>query len=290
MDNPVKLNPGESLATTCTFDISKRPGTVFGTRTVDEMCLHVAFYYPAQKVPGRDLFFNACHFARLGVGDLTFCGNNGEVSRDDFFLIQNPQFNDTIGFNSTFGQMPASCPSSDTETVGDTPSSTPQEELDEAACFPADASVELEDGSMRHMSNLRIGDQVHVGRGIYSSVIMFTHQTRSKKSWFVKMKTESGHEVWTTRGHYIPTERGLIHARDVVKGDIVSLGNGGKVAVTGVELGQGNGLYNPQTAHGEIVVNGVVTSTYTEVIRSEMAHALLTPIRFLYWIRREVSV
>lgn len=43
------------------------------------------------------------------------------------------------------------------------------------------------------------------------------------------------------------------------------------------------GMYNPQTRHGDIVVNGFVVSTYTEAVRTPtIAHALMTPVRFCF--------
>ncbi len=39
------------------------------------------------------------------------------------------------------------------------------------------------------------------------------------------------------------------------------------------------GLYNPQTAAGDIVVDGFVASTYTTFASPRAAHALLAPLR-----------
>lgn len=39
------------------------------------------------------------------------------------------------------------------------------------------------------------------------------------------------------------------------------------------------GLYNPQTIHGDIVVDGFVVSTYTADVTPSVAHAVLTPMR-----------
>jgi hypothetical protein len=41
------------------------------------------------------------------------------------------------------------------------------------------------------------------------------------------------------------------------------------------------GLYNPHTMHGDIVVDGVHTSTYTDSVAPALAHALLWPVRML---------
>ena len=39
------------------------------------------------------------------------------------------------------------------------------------------------------------------------------------------------------------------------------------------------GLFNPQTKHGDIVVDGVRVSTYTHAVHRNMAHAMLAPFR-----------
>lgn len=39
------------------------------------------------------------------------------------------------------------------------------------------------------------------------------------------------------------------------------------------------GLYNPQTVHGDIVVDGIVASVYTEAVQPRVAHAMLAPMR-----------
>ena len=42
------------------------------------------------------------------------------------------------------------------------------------------------------------------------------------------------------------------------------------------------GLYNPHTLHGDIVVDGVLTSTYTAAFSPTLAHVALAPLRALY--------
>jgi hypothetical protein len=57
-----------------------------------------------------------------------------------------------------------------------------------------------------------------------------------------------------------------------------------------VELVRGVGLYNPQTLHGDIVVDGVRASTYTEAVDPVFAHAVLAPVRAVYrWFGVEVG-
>lgn len=76
-------------------------------------------------------------------------------------------------------------------------------------------------------------------------------------------------------GNLVPTETVKI-------GDSLTLANGKNSAVIAVKSAANNGLYNPQTSHGDIIVNGVVASTYTIFIKSAAAHTFLALIRALY--------
>jgi hypothetical protein len=78
-----------------------------------------------------------------------------------------------------------------------------------------------------------------------------------------------------------------IPARDVRIGDIVQTNNG-RAEVVGISMVRGKGLYNPHTLDGDIIVNGILTTVYTDAIRPELAHALLAPVRALY--KMNVSV
>lgn len=158
-------------------------------------------------------------------------------------------------------------------------SSSPEGE--DASCFPADATVELEDGSVVTMADLSIGDYVKVGLNKFSKVFMFTHRTAEAHSRFVSIETASGLSLEVTDGHYLYIEGNLRAASDVRVGSTVILGNGAIDTVVNVHMKMGTGLYNPQTENGDIVVNGVVSSTYTTAVDPEIAHAILSPFRFL---------
>jgi hypothetical protein len=146
-------------------------------------------------------------------------------------------------------------------------------------CFPGDATVELQSGAAIAMADLKVGDVVRVGAGAadFSKVYMFTHRDADVKAKFVKIATASGSEVRMTSGHYLYVNGQLQTARTVKVGDVVSAGN-----VTAVSSEWAEGFYNPHTMAGDIVVNGVKTSTYTDAVAPSLAHALLWPARMLY--------
>ncbi len=130
------------------------------------------------------------------------------------------------------------------------------------------------------MDELAVGDRVSVGAGLYSEVFMFTHKLRDLKHEFVSITTAAGAALRLTEGHYLPVNGEYVPASNAKMGDYVSLADGSLSRIVGIELVQDSGLYNPQTTHGDIVVDGIRASTYTTAVQPNMAHALLAPLRF----------
>lgn len=150
------------------------------------------------------------------------------------------------------------------------------------SCFPSDATVELEDGRIAHMKDVRVGDSVKVGPQEFSRVFMFTHKLANTESNFIVLETESGARLALSAGHYIYADGSLVAASEVSIGSVLTLGNGVSDIVVSVSSRTGSGLYNPQTVHGDIVVNGVLSSTYTTAVAPSLAHIFLSPVRNLF--------
>jgi hypothetical protein len=74
----------------------------------------------------------------------------------------------------------------------------------------------------------------------------------------------------------------LQQAETVKVGNLLRLSCGRTSVVEHVEVEVGTGLYNPQTLHGDIVVSGIVASTYTAAVEPSTAHVLLAPLRSLF--------
>jgi hypothetical protein len=135
--------------------------------------------------------------------------------------------------------------------------------------------VELENGSRIQMQVLNVNDVVRVGPSEFSKVYMFSHKDAEVKARLVRLSTAQG-SVRLTAGHYLYVNGKLQTARTVQVGDFLSTGK-----VTAVSTEWADGLYNPHTMHGDIVVDGVKTSTYTDSVAPSLAHALLWPARML---------
>lgn len=171
---------------------------------------------------------------------------------------------------------------STTNTTNSTASGSERAADEGSACFPSAALVELRNGQTVPMADLRIGHVVKTGRDAYSPIFAFTHRIKDGSRKFIKIHTSSGHIISATSGHFIYANEFLTAAGSVRPGDTVTLGCGGFSYVTRVETVKRAGLYNPQTVHGDIVVDGVLASTYTTAVEPGVAHAVLTPLRAIY--------
>ena len=83
--------------------------------------------------------------------------------------------------------------------------------------------------------------------------------------------------------NYIYADGIAVQARLVGVGN--KLSNGTVVAVDRIKA---VGLYNPHTLQGDLLVNGIVASSYTDAIPPYLAHSLLAPLRIMYG-RKEFS-
>jgi hypothetical protein len=150
------------------------------------------------------------------------------------------------------------------------------------SCFPMNALVHLENGVITSMDRLQIGDKVMTGPNIYSDVYFFTHSDNTIISTFVKLSTKSGLSLLLSPCHYIYTNNRLVAASEVKETDTLLTVNDPNDAIVSKEIVTEMGLYNPHTLNGNIMVNGVLVSTYTTAVNPYVAHMLLFPVRVLY--------
>lgn len=184
-------------------------------------------------------------------------------------------------------QSPTPSPSKTNGTFTNPSNGAPLDEADGsgAACFPADAMVELADGRHILMSHLQIGDVVRVGANVFSPVFMFSHREPpyAHRQAFVRLTTASGRAVELTAGHYIYVNGRPAAAAHVRVGDhLFTEDHMSSDAVTSIAVVQKRGLYNPHTTQGDVMVNGLLTTTFTTAVDLRAAHALLLPFRLLY--------
>ncbi|OSX80526.1 hypothetical protein BU14_0051s0046 [Porphyra umbilicalis] len=158
---------------------------------------------------------------------------------------------------------------------------------DDSVCFPADATVELESGAVVAMAALAVGDVVRVapgsGAAAFSPVYFFSHKdppSATAAYTYVTLTTAAGAAVTLTPGHYVYANGVRVAAGAVPVGATLTLASGAPSPVTGVTVAvRRGGLYNPHTLVGDVVVNGVLSSTYTTAVHPVVAAGLLAPLR-----------
>ncbi|PXF46933.1 Desert hedgehog protein B [Gracilariopsis chorda] len=151
------------------------------------------------------------------------------------------------------------------------------------SCFPNDAFVSTEDGRIVSMKELQVGDRVLSSPdGTYSDIFMFTHKDESVAATFVKISTRSGKTLLLSEGHYLFVDDKTKTAAAAVVGDTVTLASGTKDRIVDIQIVLAKGLHNPQTLDGNIVVNGILATTWTSAAPPVTASLLLTPVRGMY--------
>eukprot|EP00188_Purpureofilum_apyrenoidigerum_P000231 Plantae.Rhodophyta-Purpureofilum_apyrenoidigerum.ctg10920.p1 GENE.Plantae.Rhodophyta-Purpureofilum_apyrenoidigerum.ctg10920~~Plantae.Rhodophyta-Purpureofilum_apyrenoidigerum.ctg10920.p1 ORF type:complete len:730 (+),score=99.91 Plantae.Rhodophyta-Purpureofilum_apyrenoidigerum.ctg10920:198-2387(+) len=150
------------------------------------------------------------------------------------------------------------------------------------ACFPSTAQVELRDGSFKLMRDLNIGDHVKSSATDFSEIFAFSHRMDDIVTNFVRIETADGHAIELSSGHYIYVNGVLIAASTARIGDKVITHSGSPVSIAAISTVRRQGLYNPQTISGTIVVDGVQASAYTLAVPIQIARVLLFFPKMLY--------
>lgn len=230
-------------------------------------------------VPGADETFTppaVC--AEDKVADTTGDGTTSPTIAD---ATRNPPVTATDAVENASAEAVEDA-SAENEAPDETPDQTSQMESDAASCFSGDNEVQLESGDVVRMDRLIVGDRVHVGYGKFSSIYMFTHKIAYHQGAFLRIETASGLITKMTPGHFVYANGALVAAGALSVGDAMEDSEGRAQVVKSLDIVSGTGLYNPQTIQGDVVVDGLRVSTYTEAVRPEVAHALLSPLRTAY--------
>ena len=171
------------------------------------------------------------------------------------------------------------CPSGSNKVRGD----------DDDACFPADSRLTLENGGLVRMEDVVAGHRVAVDQDIHSDVFFFGHKRPEVLSEYVRIDTSfsessGGSPLRISPGHYMYVNGKMATARTVQVGDTLRLKDGSPTPVLSVKKETRRGLFAPTTLHGDLVVDGIVVSSYTDAVHPRLAHALLHPVRLAYRI------
>jgi hypothetical protein len=147
-----------------------------------------------------------------------------------------------------------------------------------SGCFPGHALALTRDGQPVRMSNIQLGQDVAVRKGDgsigFEPVYTFGHRDAASFAAYIRL-TMSACVLDLTPGHFIPVQRGTgklayMRAKDVAVGDYVMVMSAndttGTVAerVMAVAGHSFQGMLNPFTLSGTILVNNVVASAHSE--------------------------
>lgn len=175
-------------------------------------------------------------------------------------------------------------------------------------CFPGEASVTLESGAQKSVSDLRPGERVLASAGgdgsgelVYSEVLAFLDRDPVTWKLFYTLQTEAGARLSLTAAHLLFVTEGncsegaapapgalrTVYASDARPGQCVLVagqkhGEGRLSRVTRVSLRASRGAFAPLTRQGTLVVDGVVASCYAVVQQHSLAHWAFSPLRLIH--------
>jgi len=139
----------------------------------------------------------------------------------------------------------------------------------------------------KRMDELQVGDRVRVGANTFSDVYFFGHKLQSSAGQlfdFVQIVLANGKSIVLSHSHMVLVNGVKMQAAGLVRiGDqLLDVSNKVLVDVVATQNVRKPGLFNPHTLQGDIVVNGIQASSYTNVVNPKLAHMLLAPERVLY--------
>jgi hypothetical protein len=143
-------------------------------------------------------------------------------------------------------------------------------------CFSAHNKVEVLGKGMIDMKSLNIGDFARVKNGEFSQVYSFGHLDQHMLAEFLQISftNDSNIPLEITADHMVFLSSGeVVRASQIQVGDILS---GKRSAVQQIQIAQRRGVYAPVTYSGDIVVSGVVASSYVAVLDGVPSHILNT--------------
>jgi hypothetical protein len=132
-------------------------------------------------------------------------------------------------------------------------------------CFSGENEIEILGKGTVKMETLKIGDYVRTARGQFSQVYSFGHLHKEVETNFLQIISEHDREnpLEITFDHMVFVESGdVVRASEVKVGDQL-LGRNYKVAE--IRSVKRHGVYAPVTFTGDIIVSGVVASSYVSI-------------------------
>jgi hypothetical protein len=129
------------------------------------------------------------------------------------------------------------------------------------------------------MDQLQIGDYVKAGNDQFSRVYSFSHLDKSTESMFLQIHTEQlDNPLEVSPDHIVYVSGKAVRASDVRVGDRMDDVH----VVSRITMARRRGVYAPVTYSGDIVVSGVLASSYVSLldhvspgIQNRAAHVIM---------------
>ena len=165
-------------------------------------------------------------------------------------------------------------------------------------CFSEHSDVMVEGKGMTRMDALKIGDSVQTADGTFSKVYSFGHKASSQRTQYLQVYAASmdrDRPLEISAAHLIYTQDAskewrLIPAGDLRKGDTLLTADGSPSAVLWIHEVERTGAYAPLTVSGNLLVNGVLASSYVSrnwlkgrvsgLTLHKFQHGAMLPVRF----------
>jgi hypothetical protein len=130
------------------------------------------------------------------------------------------------------------------------------------SCFSSENTVEVLDRGNIKMDKLRIGDFVRTGSGDFSQVYSFGHLDRDMEAEYLQIFSKNiDLPLEVSSDHMVFVSGKAVRASKVQVGDML-----GENQVIDIRTVQRRGVYAPTTFAGNIVVSGVVASSYVALL------------------------
>lgn len=172
-------------------------------------------------------------------------------------------------------------------------------------CFPSHMTVRTAENGTKRMDELQVGDRIYSGEGS-SEVYLFSHKDHKTVSPFIELTLHNGKSVMASPRHFFPVSAKCdgkvedMYSIAVLPGMcLYSYGHEqGSLLLTPVtktSMIWSEGLFNPFTMTGQLIVNGVLASSHSDWFLDSAAQqlgmerylpsiyqALLAPARWMY--------
>lgn len=158
---------------------------------------------------------------------------------------------------------PPSCP----------PNAVPRSPIPLQICFDGSSIVVTDEKGVTQMQHLRIGDMVLVKDGYFEPVYSFGHYDSSSHGNFLRISVSSKSALTISREHMLfVRSKNFIPASLVRIGDELLDASGASTKVERIESVVSQGLFAPFTPSGQLVINGIVVSSFVAMEKSAGLH------------------